>query len=115
MDIQRINPSEKWSDVTVFNKMAHFVEVAEDETVDMLGQTEQVFAQAEAMLASVNSDKSRLVSVIIYVTDFANLAVFNEAWIKWLPEGCAPSRACLKVELVDPNYLVEIAFVAAVK
>lgn len=39
MDIQRINPSEKWSDVTVFNKMAHFVEVAEDETADMLGQT----------------------------------------------------------------------------
>ncbi|PQJ84769.1 RidA family protein [Aliivibrio sifiae] len=115
MGIQRINPSEKWSDVTVFNKMAHFVEVAYDESADMQGQTEQVFAQAEEMLASVNSDKSRLVSVTIYVTDFANLAVFNDAWIKWLPEGCAPSRACLKVELADPDYLVEIAFVAAVK
>ncbi|GLR73667.1 RidA family protein [Aliivibrio sifiae] len=115
MGIQRINPSEKWSDVTVFNKMAHFVEVACDESADMRGQTEQVFAQAEEMLASVNSDKSRLVSVTIYVTDFANLAIFNEAWIKWLPEGCAPSRACLKVELADPDYLVEIAFVAAVK
>ncbi|MDD9178757.1 MULTISPECIES: RidA family protein [Aliivibrio] len=115
MDIQRINPSEKWSDVTVFNKMAHFVEVPADETADMLGQVEQVFAQAEAMLASVNSDKSRLVSVTIYVTDFANLSILNDAWIKWLPEGCAPSRACLKVELADPDYLVEIAFVAAVK
>ena len=31
MDIQRINPSEKWSDVTVFNGMAHFVEVASNE------------------------------------------------------------------------------------
>lgn len=115
MGIQRINPSEKWSDVTVFNKMAHFVEVACDESADMRGQTEQILAQAEEMLASANSDKSRLVSVTIYVTDFANLAVFNEAWIKWLPEGCAPSRACLKVELADPDYLVEIAFVAAVK
>ena len=115
MGIQRINPSEKWSDVTVFNKMAHFVEVACDESADMRGQTGQIFAQAEEMLASANSDKSRLVSVTIYVTDFANLAVFNEAWIKWLPEGCAPSRACLKVELADPDYLVEIAFVAAVK
>ena len=60
MDIERINPSEKWSDVTVFNKMAHFVEVADDESADMLGQVEQVFAQAEASLASVNSDKSHL-------------------------------------------------------
>ncbi len=115
MDIERINPSEKWSDATVFNKMAHFVEVADDESADMLGQVEQVFAQAEASLASVNSDKSRIISVTIYVTDFANLEVFNEAWKNWLPAGCAPSRACLKVELANPAYLVEIAFVAAVK
>lgn len=115
MDIQRINPTEKWSDVTVFNKVAHFVEVAADETADMLGQVQQVFAQAEEMLASVNSDKSRLLSVTIYVTDFDNLAVFNQAWTDWLPKGCAPSRACLKVELADPSYLVEIAFVAATK
>ena len=115
MDIQRINPSAKWSDVTVFNKIAHFVEVAEDESADMSGQVEQVFAQAEQMLASVGSDKSRILSVTIYVTDFANLVIFNQAWQAWLPEGCAPSRACLKVELANPNYLLEIAFVAAVK
>ncbi len=115
MDIQRINPSANWSDVTVFNKIAHFVEVAEDASADMAGQVEQVFAQAEQMLASAGSDKSRILSVTIYVTDFANMAIFNTAWQRWLPEGCAPSRACLKVELADPNYLLEIAFVAAVK
>ncbi|MGB5445355.1 MAG: RidA family protein [Psychromonas sp.] len=115
MDIQRINPSAKWSDATVFNKMAHFVEVAADESADISGQVAQVFAQAEQMLASVGSDKSRILSVTIYVTDFANLATFNKLWQSWLPEGCAPSRACLKVELADPQYLVEIAFVAAVK
>ena len=115
MDIQRINPSEKWSDVTVFNKIAHFVEVAADASADLPHQIEQVFTQADNMLASVNSDKSRILSVTIYLTNFAHLALFNAAWEKWLPEGCAPSRACLKVELADPDYLVEIAFVAAVK
>lgn len=115
MDIERINPSEKWSDVTVFNQIAHFVEVAADARADMPGQVEQILSQAEGMLASVNSDKSRILSVTIYVTDFANLAVLNTAWQNWLPEGCAPSRACLKVELADPAYLVEIAFVAAVR
>jgi enamine deaminase RidA (YjgF/YER057c/UK114 family) len=115
MDIQRINPSEKWSDVTVFNKIAYFVEVASDESDDLLGQANQVFSQAEESLASVNSDKSRILSATIYVTDFANLEVLNAAWANWLPKGCAPSRACLKVELVNPSYLVEIAFVAAVK
>ncbi|GIU23418.1 RidA family protein [Shewanella sp. MBTL60-007] len=115
MDIQRVNPCANWSDATVFNNIAHFVEIAADVEGDMQSQTAQIFEQAEATLASVGSDKSRLLSVTIYVTDFANVAAFNQAWQAWLPEGCAPSRACLKVELADPAYLVEIAFVAAVK
>ncbi|MGF1726103.1 RidA family protein [Photobacterium nomapromontoriensis] len=116
MDIQRINPCARWSDVTIFNGIAHFVEVADTDTsADMAGQVQQVLSQAEATLARAGSDKSRLLSVTIYVTDFANFAALNEAWEAWLPEGCAPSRACVKAELADPDYLVEIAFVAATK
>ncbi|MGF1679994.1 RidA family protein [Photobacterium minamisatsumaniensis] len=114
MDVQRINPTARWSDVTIFNGMAHFVEVAEaDTSADMAGQVSQIFSQAEEMLASVGSDKSKLVSVTIYVTDFANFDALNVAWEAWLPEGCAPSRACVKVELANPDLLVEMAFVAA--
>lgn len=113
MDIKRINPSARWSDATIYNGIAHFVEVAEEPSQDIKGQLQQVFAQAEASLASFGSDKSRLLSVTIYVTDWANMAALNEAWEAWLPQGCAPSRACLKVELADPDYLIEIAFVAA--
>lgn len=113
MTIQRINPAPRWSDATIFNGIAHFVEVPENTDTDMAGQVAQIFAQAEASLATFGSDKSRLLSATIYVTDFANLEALNRAWEAWLPEGCAPSRACLKVELVDPAYLVEIAFVAA--
>lgn len=113
MEIERINPSARWSDATIYNGIAHFVEVAEEPSQDIKGQLQQVFAQAEASLASFGSDKSRLLSVTIYVTDWANMAALNEAWEAWLPQGCAPSRACLKVELADPDYLIEIAFVAA--
>ncbi len=113
MDIQRINPTPRWSDATIFNGISHFVEVAEDTSADMTGQVEQIFAQAEATLASFGSNKSRILSATIYVTDFANLDALNAAWDAWFPEGCAPSRACLKVELADPAFLVEITFVAA--
>jgi enamine deaminase RidA (YjgF/YER057c/UK114 family) len=113
MTIQRINPMPRWSDVTIFNSMAYFVEVPEDTSVDMQKQVTQVLQQAEITLAKANSDKSRLLSAMIYIADLAQLAVLNDAWEAWLPEGCAPSRACLKVELVNPEMLVEIAFVAA--
>lgn len=114
MDIQRINPMPRWSDATVYQGMAHFVEVAADATTDMQGQISQVLAQTEQTLAAVGSDKSRLLSVTIYLTDFTHAPTLNEVWEAWLPAGCAPSRACVKVELADPAYLVEIAFVAAV-
>lgn len=114
MKIHRINPEQRWSDVTVFNGIAHFVEVPEsDLSADIKGQTEQVLAQAEKNLAGIGSDKTRILSVTIYITDFANLPAMNEVWDAWFEPGTAPSRACVKVELADPDYLVEMAFVAA--
>ena len=114
MDIHRINPCKRWSDATVFNGIANFVEVPEsDLTADIKGQVAQIFEQAEASLATVDSDKSRILSVTIYITDFANLAALNEVWDEWFPENCAPSRACVKAELADPRYLVEMALTAA--
>lgn len=112
-DIQRVNPTARWSDLTIFNGIAHFVEVPADASEDIHGQVKQVLFQAETTLLNGGSDKSRILSATIYITNFNNLAALNTAWEAWLPAGCAPSRACLKVELVDPKYLVEIAFVAA--
>jgi enamine deaminase RidA (YjgF/YER057c/UK114 family) len=61
----------------------------------------------------IDSDKSRVLAVTIYITDFANFAALNEIWDEWFPDGCAPSRACVKAELVDPDLLVEMTFTAA--
>lgn len=114
MQVHRINPCKRWSDITVFNKIAHFVEVPESDTgADIQGQVTQVLSQAEHALAKIDSDKTRILSVTIYLTDFANLPALNEVWDAWFDEGTAPSRACVKAELADPAYLVEMAFVAA--
>ncbi|WP_417760539.1 RidA family protein [Shewanella sp.] len=114
MPINRINPTKRWSDVTLYNGIAHFVEVPECEPLgDIRSQVAAVMAQAEQKLAMIDADRSRLLSVTIYLTDFANAAVLNEIWDAWFPDGCAPSRVCVKAELADPDYLVEMAFVAA--
>ena len=80
MDIQRINPTARWSDMTIFNGIAHFVEIPADTSTGMQDQVLQVLSQAEKMLLSAGSDKSRLLSATIYVTDFDNLDVLNAAW-----------------------------------
>ncbi|WP_299200005.1 RidA family protein [uncultured Amphritea sp.] len=114
MKIHRINPCKRWSDVTIFNGIASFVEVADaDTSAGMQCQVQQILDQAEQQLKAIDSDRSRILSVTIYVTDFANFAALNEVWDGWFPEGCAPSRACVKAELADPDLLVEMAFTAA--
>lgn len=115
MDIQRLNPTARWADATVFNRIAHFVEVPANTNTEFAAQVAQIFAQAEITLAAVQSDKSRLLSATIYLTDFSNLEIFNAAWEAWLPHGSAPSRACLKVALANPALSIEIAFVAATR
>nr|WP_269460938.1 RidA family protein [Vibrio splendidus] len=112
--IHRINPTKRWSDVTVFNGIASFVEVPETDTrAGIKSQVQQIFDQAEEMMSLVDSDKSRVLSVTIYLTDFANFDTLNEVWESWFPEGCAPSRACVKAELANPELLVEMSFMVA--
>lgn len=114
MNIQRLNPAPRWSDATVYCGIANFVEVPNNTDCGMNEQIAQVLVQAEATLAVIGSDKFRLLSATIYITHKDNVPALNQAWEAWLPAGCAPSRACVKVELLDPAMLVEIAFVAAV-
>ena len=114
MSIKRINPTARWSDVTVYNGVARFVEVPECEPLgDIRAQVHAIMAQAEQKLALVGSDRSHVLATTIYLTDFANAPALNEIWDSWFPEGCAPSRVCVKAELADPEYLVEMVFEAA--
>ena len=115
MTITRFNPTPRWSDATLFNGIAHFVEVPTDTSVIVEQQIAQLLSQAEQTLAAIGSDKSQLLSATIYITQLEYIEALNAAWEAWLPVAAAPSRACVKVELVDPAMKVEIAFVAAIQ
>jgi enamine deaminase RidA (YjgF/YER057c/UK114 family) len=114
MTITRVNPTPRWSDATIYQGIAHFVEVPADTSVGLQAQIAQLLTQADTTLHQVGSDKSRLLAVTIYITRREDVAALNSAWEAWLPAQCAPARACVKVELLDPDMRVEIAFVAAV-
>lgn len=111
--IYRLNPTARWSDATVHNGTAYFVEVATEIEQDLTSQVTQILTQAEVTLSNIGSNKSLILSATIYLTDRKHASVFNSLWEKWLPLHCAPSRACVIAELMDPNMLLEIAFVVA--
>ena len=113
-DIIRHGVTRRWSDAVVSGGVAYFVEVPDDPSQDARGQFGQVLAQVVSRLQLVGSDLTRLLQVVIYLPEPADLPVFNELWEAWLPVGHAPSRACIHARLAAPQYRVELVITAAV-
>ncbi|MFO1263934.1 MAG: RidA family protein [Rhodoferax sp.] len=113
-DITRIHPQAQWSDAVVHNGTAYFVEVPDSGT-DLASQTQALLAQAERTMALCGTDKRHVLLATIYLKNMGDRAAFNALWQAWLPDGCAPARACVSAELASPDYLLEIVFTVAVQ
>lgn len=66
------------------------------------------------MLVLIGSDKSCILMVMIYIIDFVNVECLNVVWDNWFDEGMVLSCVCVKVELVDFDWLVEMVFIVVV-
>jgi len=87
--------------------------VAKNLKNDVKGQTEEVLAEIDRLLAKAGSHKSKLLQVTIWVNDIRHRAAMNEAYTKWVDPKNLPGRACIEAKLADPNALVEIMVTAA--
>ena len=88
-------------------------QVADDPSVGMEGQTRQVLAQIDRLLAEAGSDKTKIVSATIYLPSMADFPTLNRVWEAWVPAGDTPARATVEAKLATPDYKVEIQVVAA--
>ncbi|MBU6191135.1 MAG: RidA family protein, partial [Betaproteobacteria bacterium] len=90
-------------------------QVADNTSQDVKGQTAQVLATIDRLLADAGSDKTRMLQVQIFLSDIANFQAMNEVWDAWVPQGHTPPRATIESRLATPAYLVEIKVIAAVR
>jgi enamine deaminase RidA (YjgF/YER057c/UK114 family) len=66
-------------EVVEHNGILHFAGVvSEDAALDMAGQTFSVTRQIDALLAAHGSDKSRLLTALIFVTDMKQKPAMNK-------------------------------------
>ena len=64
-------------------------------------------------LATAGTNKTKLLSANIWITDMANFAEMNAVWDAWVCPGNTPARATVEAKLASPDYKVEIMVVAA--
>jgi enamine deaminase RidA (YjgF/YER057c/UK114 family) len=114
MDIKRINVGARMSDAVVHNGTVYLAgQVADDASQDVSGQTRQVLAEIDRLLAECGSDKTRILSAQIFLADIKDFAAMNAVWDAWVPTGNTPARATVESRLAAPKYLVEIKVIAA--
>ncbi|MDQ7989068.1 MAG: RidA family protein [Candidatus Dactylopiibacterium sp.] len=112
--LQRLNPTARYADATIFNGIVQAVEVPAGGE-DIRAQTASLLAALDATLVQAGSGRHRLLMATVYLTDMGDYAGMNDVWQSWLPPECAPARACVQVAaLADPAWRVEIAVTAAV-
>jgi len=113
--IQRFDTGPRMSEMTVHNGVAYLAgQVAEDDSLDISGQTREVLAQIDALLAHAGSDRSKLLRAQIFLVDLADFAAMNAVWEQWVVPGHTPARATVQAALANPKWKVEIVVTAAV-
>lgn len=113
-DIERHGVTTRYADAVVHAGVIHLVEVPASSGADIATQTTEVLASIDRQLGQLGSGRDRILMATLYLTDFGDYDAMNAVWDAWVPQGCAPVRACVKVAgLADPGWRIEIALSAA--
>lgn len=112
--IQRIDAGPRMSEAVIHNGVVWLAgQVPETPGLDIRGQTREVLAQIDALLAQAGTDRSRILRAQIFLVDLADFAGMNAEWDAWVVPGHAPARATVQAALADPDWKIEIVVTAA--
>ncbi len=112
--IQRFDVGARMSEMAVHNGVCYLAgQVAVGGAPDIEGQTREVLAAIDALLARAGTDKTRILRAQIYLADLADFPGMNAVWDGWVVPGHTPPRATVQALLAKPQWKVEIVVTAA--
>ena len=115
MNIERFDVGVRMSEMAVHNGVVYLAgQVPADASQDISGQTAQVLAAIDALLARAGSDKTKILRAQIFIADLADFPGLNAVWDAWVTPGHTPPRATVEARLARPEWKVEIVVTAAV-
>ena len=77
-------------------------------------QTKNILDRIDAVLGEAGSDKSKLITATIWLSDMSDFNEMNAVWDAWVTPGDTPCRACVESpKLASPDFTVEIQVIAA--
>ena len=112
--IERIETKKRMSRIVKHNGTIYLCgQVCKDAEQGIKEQTASMLEKIDGLLEQAGSDRKHILSATIYIKDMQYFAEMNEVWDSWVPEGCAPARACVEASMAREALLVEISVIAA--
>ena len=118
-NITRIHCKKRYSEAVIHNNTVYLSGQVPWEssniTDDLLTQAEEVFSSVDTQLAKAGTDKTKILSMTIYLKNAADYENMNIVFDKWMPDNCAPARASIG-NIIFPNnkWKLEIVVIAAI-
>ncbi|MCC0035354.1 MAG: RidA family protein [Hoeflea sp.] len=113
-DIKRFETGPRMSQAVVHGGLVYLAGQVGTAGASVTQQTQDVLANIDRLLASVGSDKSKILQATIWMASMDDFAEMNAVWDGWVSSGNAPARATGESRLATPDYKVEIICVAAI-
>ena len=115
MSIQRFETGPRMSQVVVHGNTVYLAGGVAQKTAgeSVTKQTEEILSIIDGHLAKAGTDKSKLLSANIYITDMKTFGEMNAAWDAWVSPGNTPARATVEAKLAGPQFSGEIMVAAA--
>ena len=112
--VQRFDVGVRMSEMAVHNGVCYLAgQVAVEGEPDITGQTREVLANIDALLARAGTDKSRILRAEIFLSDIREFAAMNAVWDTWVVPNHTPPRATVQAVLAKPEWRIEIVVTAA--
>jgi enamine deaminase RidA (YjgF/YER057c/UK114 family) len=115
MTIERMETGPRMSQIVVHGNTVYLAGVVARENAgkSVTEQTREILATIDRYLAQAGTDKTKLLTVNIWLADIATFNEMNAVWDIWIAPGHTPARATVQAALAAPAYKVEIMVVAA--
>jgi enamine deaminase RidA (YjgF/YER057c/UK114 family) len=115
MSIERKDVGPRMSQVVIHGNTVYLAGVVAQNAKgkSVTEQTKDILGIIDSHLAKAGTDKSKLLTANIWITDMAKFAEMNAVWDAWVSPGNTPARATVEAKLAAPDYNVEIMVQAA--
>ncbi len=69
------------SQSSAYRDLVWTVATASDESLDLIGQTSQTLESIDVNLAELGSDKTKIVSAQVYISNINDKSAMDEVWV----------------------------------